>query len=427
MKNNSNDSSLYRLMKTKLILTSLLLFFILQSCSEDTDFVLVNVATPKYITLDNLRSSIEITSPTNIIASGKIYAYKNLILVNDLKRGIHIIDNADPKNPIKVAFIKIIANNDMEVRGDYLYADSLMDLVVFDISDISNIKKISRLKDVFPVNIPLPFMEDLIVEYGDDGYNADPNNIIIGWDISKERRKIDDLNYLSRGVDILAFAEAKATTGQGGSLAKFKIVDDFLYAVDSHNINIFNIDNLEKPQQLNPVFAGFDIETIFNRGNHLFLGSRSGMYIYNIETPALPQFISEFQHGTACDPVVVDNEYAYITLRAGNSCGALDSSLQIVNITDLNNPVLVKSYAMDNPYGLGIKNDLLFICDGKSGMKVYDKSKVEELQLLDHFENINTFDVVPLEDHLLMIGEDVLYQYAYTEEGIDLLSQFSLN
>ena len=103
-------------------------------------------------------------------------------------------------------------------------------------------------------------------------------------------------------MDILAFAEAKATTGQGGSLAKFKIVDDFLYAVDSHNINIFNIDNLEKPQQLNPVFAGFDIETIFNRGNHLFLGSRSGMYIYNIETPALPQFISEFQHGTACDP-----------------------------------------------------------------------------------------------------------------------------
>lgn len=414
-------------MKTKIMLTTLLLFFILQSCSEDADFVLVNVATPEYISIDNLRSSIEITNPTNIVASGKIYAYKNLILVNDLKRGIHVIDNNDPKNPIKIAFIKIIANNDMEVRGDYLYADSLMDLVVFDISDIHSIKKISRLKDVFPVNIPIPFMEDLIVEYGDDGYNADPNNIIIGWDISKERRKIDDLNYLSRGMDILAFAEANATTGQGGSLAKFKIVDDFLYAVDSHNINIFNIDNLEKPQQLNPVFAGFDIETIFNRGDHLFLGSRSGMYIYNIETPAMPQFISEFQHGTACDPVVVDYEYAYITLRAGNSCGALDSSLQIVNITDLNNPVLVKSYAMDNPYGLGIKNDLLFICDGKSGMKVYDKSEVEELKLLDHFENINTFDVVPLEDHLLMIGEDVLYQYAYTEEGISLLSQFSLN
>ena len=82
---------------------------------------------------------------------------------------------------------------------------------------------------------------------------------------------------------------------------------------------------------------------------------------------------------------------------------------------------------MDNPYGLGIKNDLLFICDGKSGLKVYDKSKVEDLQLVDHFKNINTFDVVRLGDHLLMIGEDMLYQYTYTEEGISLLSQFSLN
>jgi hypothetical protein len=415
-------------MKTKLILIFIFLFSILQSCNDDTGLVLVNVATPKYMTLDALRSSIEITEPVNIIKSGKIYAYKNMILVNDLERGIHIINNSDPKNPKKVAFIKVIANSDMEVRGDYLYVDSLMDLVVFDISDINNIKEVSRLKDVFPVYIPVPFMEDLIVEYGDQGYNASPDNIIIGWDITKERRRIENVNYSNRGMDLVAFAEvASTTTGQGGSLAKFKIVNNYLYAVDSHNINIFNIDNLEKPQQLNAIFAGFDIETIFNRGDHLFLGSMRGMYIYNIETPDSPQFVSEFQHGTACDPVVVDKDHAYITLRAGNACGALDSSLQIVNITDIDNPELIKSYTMDNPYGLGIVNELLFICDGSSGLKVYDKSNVEELKLLDHFENINTYDVIPLEDHLLMIGEDVLYQYTYSEDGIDLLSQFSLN
>jgi len=414
-------------MKTKLILVFALLFFTFQSCSDNTEFVLVNIATPKYMTLDVLRSSTEITIPTQIVESGKIYAYKNIILVNDMDKGIHVIDNTDPQNPQKIAFIKIVANKDMEVKGDYLYADSLMDLIVFDISDITNIKKVSRLKDVFPVYMPVPFMEDLIIDYGDQGYNPDPNDIIVGWDISQEQRRIEDVDQFNSRVDILAFAEASTTTGQGGSLAKFKIVDNFLYAVDSHNINIFNIDNLEKPQQLNPIFAGFDIETIFNRGDHLFLGSMRGMYIYNIESPSTPQFISEFQHGTACDPVVVDSDYAYITLRAGNSCGAIDSSLQIVNITDINNPTLTKSYAMDNPYGLGIKDDLLFICDGSSGMKIFNKSNVDDLQLVDHFENINTYDVIPLEDHLLMIGEGMLYQYGYTEEGINLLSQFSLN
>jgi len=415
-------------MKTKLFFAVTMLFFVLQSCDNETDsdYVLVNVATPKYMTIDALRKSVKITSALPIVESGKIYVYKNLILVNDIENGIHVIDNSYPGSPKKVACIKIEANNDMEIKGDYLYVDSLMDLVIFDISDIHNIKEVARLKDVFPSYVIMPFMDDLIVDYKDHTPNAD--EIIVGWKVTQERRSLEEVESLNTKFrDIVTFAEANVSVGQGGSLAKFKIVDDYLYAVDSHNINIFNIEKLGSPRQLNSIFAGFDIETIFNRGNYLFLGSMRGMYIYDIESPAAPQFVSEFQHGTACDPVVVDDKYAYITLRAGNSCGALDSSLQIVDIIDLKNPKLTKSYKMVNPYGLGIKNDLLFICDGSSGLKVYDKTDVEDLQLIDHFENINTFDVIPLESHLLMIGENVLYQYTYEGEGINLLSQFSLN
>ncbi|WP_254073597.1 hypothetical protein [Cellulophaga sp. HaHaR_3_176] len=57
----------------------------------------------------------------------------------------------------------------------------------------------------------------------------------------------------------------------------------------------------------------------------------------------------------------------------------------------------MKSYAMDSPYGLGIKGDKIFVCDGDSGLKVYDKTDVENLIPLNHFNDINTFDVIPLE------------------------------
>ncbi len=415
-------------MKVKILLALTMLFFMLQSCNDETDgeFVMVNVATPKYMTKEALRSSVEITLPLPIIESGKIYVYKDLVLVNDIENGIHIIDNSNPESPKKVACIKMEANNDMEIKGDYLYVDSLMDLVIFDISNIRDIKEVTRLKDVFPAYVVMPFMDDLVYDYTNHTQNA--NEIIVSWKVTQEKRSMEEIENLNtRFMDVVAFAESNASVGQGGSLAKFKIVDDYLYAVDSHNINIFNIEKLTNPQQSSSIFAGFDIETIFNKGNYLFLGSMRGMYIYDIESPATPQLVSEFQHGTACDPVVVDDEYAYITLRAGNSCGALDSSLQIVDITDLYNPKLKKSYAMDNPYGLGIKNNLLFICDGNSGLKVYDKTNVEDLQLVDHFKDINTFDVIPLEDHLFMIGEEVLYQYTYSDGGINLLSQFSLN
>ena len=174
------------------------------------------------------------------------------------------------------------------------------------------------------------------------------------------------------------------------------------------------------------VFAGFDIETIFNRGDHLFLGSMRGMYIFDISNPAAPAFVSEFQHGTACDPVVVDGDYAFVTLRGGNGCGATESGLFIVDISDIHTPELLISYPMDEPYGLGIRGEQLFICDGASGLKVYDKSNVTDLQQLAVFDDVNPYDVIPLEDHLLMVGEGLLSQYRYTEAGLEFLSALSL-
>lgn len=402
------------------------LLFISCDKNDDEGYELVNVATPEYMDLEAFRSSVVIESPAPIKESGKIYVYNDLVLVGDEGSGIHVIDNSNPVSPQKVAFIKIKCNKDMEVKGDYLYADSLMDLVVFDISDIQNISEVTRLEDVFPAYIVIPFDQEVVFDYTTQ--NPNPDDIIVGWEITEERRKREDVNT-DPGTDLVAFesSDAANSTGQGGSLARFKIVNDYLYAVDSHHINIFNISNLESPESTGNVFAGFDIETIFNRGNHLFLGSMSGMYIYDITSPASPESVSEFQHGTACDPVVVDDNYAYITLRGGNFCGALDSSLLIVDITDLENPGLTASYPMDNPYGLGIKDNLLFICDGTSGLKVYDKTNVEDLELIDHFTDIDTYDVIPLEERLLMIGDNILFQYDYSDEGIALLSQFPLN
>ena len=82
---------------------------------------------------------------------------------------------------------------------------------------------------------------------------------------------------------------------------------------------------------------------------------------------------------------------------------------------------------MSNPHGLGIKDDWLFVCDGSAGLKVYDIEETPDLRLIDQFSNINTYDVIPLEDKLLMIGDGILYQYSYKSNEINLLSSFALN
>lgn len=415
-------------MKKKTLWFVLVIVLGLVSCDDDTQdddrYAEYLVARPLTISMTEFKNGVDIIAPRPIDESGKIYAYKDYVFVNDKYRGVHIIDNRDPSAPRKLAFIKIAGNVDISVKDDYLYADSITDLVVLDISDISNIRKVTRLDNVLRDNIIFPIEADFF-EYGDIDYQ---NEIVIGWETVTERRLIQEFQDRFANIDVaLAEAVNDASVGQGGSLARFKIVNDFLYAVDSHSINVFDIQDLENPKDLDDVYAGFDIETIFNRGEQLFLGSMRGMYIYDISTPATPTFVSEFQHGTACDPVVVDGDYAYVTLRGGNGCGATESGLFIVDISVISNPVLAETYAMDEPYGLGIKDEKLFICDGASGLKVYDKTDISDLVALNHFEDIVTFDVIPLEENLLMVGEDVLYQYKYLDDSIELISSLALD
>ena len=384
------------------------------------------IAVPITMGEDEFRNSIDVIAPIPVEESGKIYAYENYVFVNDQYRGIHVIDNSNPFSPNKISFINIPGNVDIAVKDNVLYADSIRDLLVFDISDIGNIRLINRLENVLRDNIAWPFEADAIDYQG----FGDGTEVVVGWDIQTRRMSIEEFQERYGFTDDMAVLETAAndsSIGQGGSLARFNIVNDYLYAVDTHSINVFDISDLDTPRDLEDVFAGFDIETIFNRGEYLFLGSMRGMYIYSISNPAMPEFVSEFQHGTACDPVVVDENYAYITLRGGNNCGALESGLFIVDISDISSPSLLTSYPMDEPFGLGIKGNWLFVCDGSSGLKVYDKSDVENLVQLNHFEDVVTFDVIPLSNTLLMVGEDVFYQYEYQDNSLNLISTLPLN
>lgn len=413
--------------RTVFLLLVTILGFVSCEDMDDSKYAEYLVAKPIKMSVAEFKADVGIIAPVPMEESGKIYVYEDLIFVNDKYKGVHIIDNRNPLAPKKIGFIKIPGNVDISIKDNYLYADSITDLIVLDISDIDRIKMVNRLENVLRDNVVFPFEAD-IFEWQEIDYR---NEIVVGWETVVERRLIEEVQpAFSREFD-MAFTNAAnsptSVTGQGGSLARFMIVSDFLYAVDSHNINVFDIQDLANPQDLEDVFAGFDIETIFNRGNHLFLGSMRGMYIYDISNPAKPTFISEFQHGTACDPVVVDGDYAYVTLRGGSMCGATESGLFIVDISDIANPVLSKTYPMESPYGLGIKGEKLFVCDGSSGLKVYDKTDIENLVPLNHFKDIDAFDVIPLETHLLMVGAEIIYQYEYLEDTIKLLSTLKLN
>jgi len=443
-------------MKKILLLLLFVAAFGIVSCEEDRDDVFPDsreylIATPVKTNLAEFKAeAVAVTDPVPMQQSGKIYAYKNYVFVNDVGLGFHILDNSDPSAPENIGFIKLEGNADISIKDDRLYADSYGDLVVLDISDINNIPPAKRMENAIyqdfwcTVGTDVEWPQADLYDYGDFDFNVDA---LVGWEVRKERLSTSEFearfgynpnvtyeNALFSSSNTSADTNAAAapsaptgsTTGQGGSLARFKIVGDYLYAVEWSSFSIFDISDLDAPKTLDDVYVNGTIETIYNQGDILFLGGTQGMYIYDISKPATPTYISEFVHGTACDPVVVDGDYAYVTLKGDNFCGNTESGLYIVNLQDLKNPELQKFYPLTGPNGLGFKDDKLFICDGSDGLKVYDKSNVDELKLLNHFQDIVTYDVIPLENSLLMIGDKVLYQYKYFDDNIRLLSTFDL-
>jgi hypothetical protein len=78
---------------------------------------------------------------------------------------------------------------------------------------------------------------------------------------------------------------------------------------------------------------------------------------------------------------------------------------------------------MDNPHGLSKDGNLLFICEGKSGLKVFDARNPDELRLLSVVKDIETYDVIAWRGIALVTTRQGLFQYEYDSRGqLKLLS-----
>ncbi|MDY8137367.1 hypothetical protein [Aquimarina sp. 2201CG5-10] len=215
--------------------------------------------------------------------------------------------------------------------------------------------------------------------------------------------------------------------GKGGSLAKFALKGEYLYTVDNTDLNVFNINNIQDPVLVNTIQIGFDIETLFSYKNYLYIGSRNGMFIYGLDIPEFPKLLSGVQHFTACDPVIANDNYAFVTLHSETFCGNNINVLETYDVTNINEPVLINSRNLTSPKGLGLYGDFLIVCDDE--IKVFNIANPTESSLITSI-NKSAFDVIISGDLLIAIGETGLYQYRLntdTNSGISITELSTIN
>lgn len=400
-------------MKHFILLLSMffLAFCLLPGCTKhNVELVRYTYYKPFYKSKAEVRASIKSSPAISISRTGKIFIQGNNLFLVDVNKGVHIIDITNPNQPQKTAFIPVPGCNDIAVRGNYLYVDFGTDLLTINISNpnAAFIKK--SIANVFPENYAL-------------GYSPDTSKVFAGYvkvDTIMIKSKVtspvyyDYMSYSSASTS--ATTPSATTNGTGGSTSRFALLNDRMYTVSYFDLKIFNTADASNPNFVKKTsLTQGNIETIFPYKNNLFIGSQNGMYIYDTANSDNPQKLSQFTHARLCDPVIADGNTAYVTLHSGTTCGGSTNQMDVLDITSLTNPVFIKTYALTSPRGLSKDGNLLLICDGADGLKIFNAADNKNISLIKQVPNINAQDVISYKNTAIVTATDGLYFVDYSD------------
>ncbi|MCF8380295.1 MAG: hypothetical protein K9H49_11995 [Bacteroidales bacterium] len=422
--------------KNKLFGFSLIILAILFNSCEDKKFQTYTANVPVYLSYDELRESVKIEEAVPLKEPGKIYFKGNYIFINEYMKGIHVIDITNPSDPSPLSFINIPGNVDMAIKDNILYADSYIDIVLIDISIPSAPVEINRLDSILSYTLP-----SYNNKYPMATIDA-KKGVVTGWKVEEYTQEIYNnphpwgIYYEYSYVDAMSSSKSPSSVGGavygvGGSMARFATYDQYLYLLEqTSKLKVIDISDVDSPELSYDKYVGWGLETMFIYEDYMYLGATNGLHILDLHFPNNPIKTAEYNHITSCDPVVVSGNTAYVTLRSGNICGGTADLLEVVNVTNKSNPVLLASYPMNEPYGLGISGNTLFICQGDNGLVVYDvldKQNITNHKLAE-FSNIHAIDVIPLDSLLFTIGNNGFYIYDYSDvNNIFLLSTIEIS
>ena len=376
---------------------------------------------------------------TNGDGISKIYLDGDLLVRTSPGVDIRFYDVSNPGSVRQTGRLAIEGNSDVAISGDYLYADRDRDLVVYDISDPAAPREVSNLPRAFRTS-----GSELIRLSG----NSATGNTFGGADgcgegcatsTSNDDDALDfdnrplgttpPINYNSAsggsssgGTGSGSNASSGGSNssagdvpreGTGGSLARFLVVAGRLYTIDDKSLTVYDISDPSTPKKIRTTEVTEGIQTIFYAKYHLFIGGERGVYIYNVEDNRTPEFRGEFEHAERCDPVYVDGDYAYVTLRGGSACGGWSNQLDILDVSNVEQPRLISSYTkLDSPYGLAVRNGKAIVCDGASGLRILDVSNPDRITECKRYRDLPAIDVI-WQGNLLIVntGEDGFYMY----------------
>ncbi len=306
-----------------------------------------------------------------------IFLYDTLLLVSDAVNGLIVYSVADASAPEYLQAIPLREHTGVAVVGEVVYANSGGSILALSLVSDSSYRVLSV------IGPPTYYHE-----------GSSPVNEYHGGGLS------------CGGPSEAVSVSNDAGSGAGGSYAVFAVAGTHLYHLRGGSLVTVDVSNPKDPREIGDLYINWSVETIFSTGEHLYIGAPDGMFVVDIARPSQPELISSVGHFRSCDPVVVQGSYAYVTLRAGGTCGGTQSRLMVVDVSDPADPYTVFETFVDSPWGLCVRENSLFVAFGTAGFGLYDVAEPSSPRFVQSWGNHASKDFIWRDNHLFLMGFD---------------------
>lgn len=413
--------------------------------SDNSDVLFYNIGNPSNITLITRYSDIrchskcilvdenyvfsfgypgficfDIENPNSIVKVNEFireagyvsYGLKHdeFIYLYDLYMGIEIVYIGDLTiTPLSAG--KIITNGytlDTIVQGNLAYVSNFWGgLDILDIDNPTNPKLISRYTGSFS------FFSSMYLENSKlylANYATNTLEILDVSDPTAPKRISSFYNVLN-----IFWLESEMIVKE--DIAFILIINDLYPILDGaiHIVNCTNPANVSIIYSLNNHNA--TLTDFYLVENHLFLATSTGLLIYEINNNYSLTFISEYSEiSSSIAGVFVENNTVYLAAK--------DYGLIILDVSDIENPNLIRSYDTDHNsgyefggYDVFVENNIIYLADYSDGLLVFDGTNIQNPFIIGRYKR---FDYHPLYGYNML--QTVLFKDVFVSNYVVYLS-----
>ncbi len=351
---------------------------------------------PVLMSRSDLLNSVALRPQRTIDTVFKVDFMGDIMLVGEIYKGIHLLDNLDPSNVRPLGFISIPGIIDFVVKDSIIFANNAVDLVSVKVVSPTEIQIVAREQDVFGELQP------------PDGRSMDPvfmrghrpeNTEIVAWVRDPNVQLHADSLFLV--TNLLARDETHVFGLIGQSVVMF-----------NNNSGILEYNSLTK--------ANFDANYRIGYYNeYLFFYGANNLRVFQVQADNLT-LVNEY---TGINPsnyidfwCLNDSCIMAVSFHSDANFWNLNNQLEIYSVGNFDAISLDTIIALSYPLDVKIRDSFLYVCD--QGIKIfYHDSVYHQVYYMPSDAQALFFN----DSLLVSIGESHLSQYEVKADSLNLL------